>query len=215
MSLLSRLIACAALAFSLALPAVAQQTAHRYPGQITTDWQAGRVPTAGEIAEAERDAAERPEDLETVRRLAKGYFFQYFGGKKVEALPRARATFSRALSLSREDAESIVYSAALDALEAQRNPESPDRDALFLRALAGLERAQRIAPNMGAVLAVSCATYLFFVEADMATKERALAKLGTSRLALVPAFEDVESAFATYALYTGADSEPAAPASSI
>ena len=84
-SSLSRLISCAVVALALAPPALAQEGAPRYPGQLTRDWQAGRVPTDDEVAAAERAAAERPADLDTVRRLAKGYFFQYFGGTKAEA----------------------------------------------------------------------------------------------------------------------------------
>lgn len=157
-----RLISCAAVAFALAVPAFAQEGARRYPGQLTTDWRAGRVPSEAEIASAERDADARPADLETVRRLAKGYFFQYFGGMDADALPKSRSTFARALAIAPEDSESLVYSASLDAIEAMRSPEGPARDALYRSALAGLEHAQKVGPDHGAVLSVSCATYLYF-----------------------------------------------------
>lgn len=157
-----RLLSCVVVAVAVALPAFAQQGARRYPNQLTTDWRAGRVPSADDVAAAERDAAERPADLETVRRLAKGYFFQYFGGMDVDALPKSRATFARALAIAPEDSESLVYSASLDAIEAMRSPEGPARDALYKSALAGLEHAQKVGPDHGAVLSVSCATYLYF-----------------------------------------------------
>jgi tetratricopeptide (TPR) repeat protein len=176
-SSLSRLTSCAVVALALALPAFAQEGARRYPGQLTRDWQAGRVPTADEVAAAERDAAERPSDLDTVRRLAKGYFFQYFGGKKAEALPKSRDAFARALAIAPEDSESIVYSASLDALEAMRSPEGPARDTKFRSALAGLEHAQKVGPRDGAVLSVSCATYLFFPDSyNTAPRSAAIAE---------------------------------------
>lgn len=158
----SRMITCVIVCLAFALPAFSQENARRYSGQLTTDWRAGRVPTDAEIAAAEHDAAERPGDLGTVRRLAKGYFFQYFGGMDAEALPKAHAAFARALAVTPEDPESLVYSAALDAIEAMRSPEGPARDAKFKSALAGLEHAQKAGPDNGAVLAVSCATYLYF-----------------------------------------------------
>lgn len=159
---LIRSVSFALIAFAFALPAYAQEGARQIPGQLTTDWKAGRVPSDADIAAAESDAAARPGDLETVRRLAKGYFFQYFGGMDADALPKSRAVFARALAITPEDPESLVYASSLDAIEAMRNPESPDCDAKFKSALAGLEHAQKAGPDNGAVLAVSCATYLYF-----------------------------------------------------
>jgi hypothetical protein len=58
-----------------------------------------------------------------------------------------------------------------------RSPEGPARDAKFKSALAGLERAQKVGPRDGAVLAVSCATYLYFPDSyNTAPRSAAIAE---------------------------------------
>jgi tetratricopeptide (TPR) repeat protein len=184
------LIPCAAIAVALVTSALAQETAKRgprYPGQLAQDWEAGRVPTPDEIAGAERAAAARPDDAHAARRLAKGYFFQYFGGGQAEALPRSRQAFDRALALMPDDPESIVYLASLDALEAVRELEGSARDAKFRSALAGLERAQKLGPTHGAVLSVAIGTYLWFPD-SYGTVPRAAALAEGMRRAMGPMF---------------------------
>jgi tetratricopeptide (TPR) repeat protein len=186
-SVFRKLISCAAVALALTAATPAQESDKRYSGQFAQDWEAGRVPTPDEVAQAERAAAARPDDGRAARRLAKGYFFQYFGARRAEALSKSRQAFAKALTLMPDDAESIVYAASLDALEAVRGLEGAERDAKFKSALEGLERAQKLAPRHGAVLSVSIGTYLWFPD-SYGTVPRAAALAEGMRKAMGPAF---------------------------
>jgi tetratricopeptide (TPR) repeat protein len=158
-----------------------------YPGQLAQDWEAGRPPTDAEIADLERAMAGQPENHRDVRRLGKAYFFQYFGGGKGSAVPKARALLARALELDPEDAESMAYLASLQVLEVTRTPEIADRDAKLRHALEQLDRARSLAPNHGAVLSVTAGTYLWFPD-SYGTVPRAAEAMERIRKGMGPAF---------------------------
>ena len=151
-------------AFAVAAAQQPQRTGPRYPNQIAHDFEAGRVPTDAEVAEAERDAAAAPGEFHLVRRLGKGYFFQYFGGGRTEAIPKAKATLERALTLNGDDGETLAYLGSLEALVARRSKDPGARKAGFDRALVLLDRAQSLAPDHAAVLAITGASFLWFPE---------------------------------------------------
>lgn len=159
----------------------------RYPNQFAQDWRAGRVPTDDEIADAERAAAADPSDRAHARRLAKGYFFQYFGANDEAALPKAREHLSRSLEVDADDAEIAAYLGALYALEATRSLEGERRDAAFRRALALLDRSLELDSNHGAVLSIASATFLWFPESYGQTP-RAAALTEHIRKLMGPAF---------------------------
>jgi tetratricopeptide (TPR) repeat protein len=159
----------------------------RYQGQFAQDWEAGRVPTDAEVAALERSMAGKAEDHAAIRRLGKGYFFQFFGARRVEAVPKARKLLGRALELEPNDAESLAYLGALEVLEANMGPEGAVRDAKLGAALAKLDRAQELGPNNGAVFAVTGATYLWFPD-SYGTVPRAAASMERIRAAMGPMF---------------------------
>ena len=159
----------------------------RYPGQFAQDWEAGRVPTDAEIAALESSMAGKAEDHAAVRRLGKGYFFQFFGARRVEAIPKARTHLGRALELDPNDAESMAYLGSLEVLEANMGPEGAERDARLRAALAKLDRAQQLGPDNGAVFAVTGATFLWFPD-SYGTVPRAAHAMELIRTRMGPMF---------------------------
>lgn len=142
--------------------AVVTAASAQIPGQFAQDFVAGRVPAEEEIAKLEKDVAAHPGDFQLVRKLGKGYFFQFFGEGRAGSPPKAQQTLERALAISKDDAETLAYLGALAALKAQRSKNPDEQKAGFERALPLLKKALELAPNHGAVLAVTGATYLFF-----------------------------------------------------
>ncbi len=132
------------------------------PGQFAQDFVAGRVPTRDEMSAAESDVAADPNNFEAVRRLGKGYFFQYFGGGNREAVGKADATFNRALELRKDDPETLAYHGALWVFVASRlDKADPVAEKLHLdKGFALLQRAEKLAPRHGAVLSVAAASYV-------------------------------------------------------
>jgi tetratricopeptide (TPR) repeat protein len=190
-TILWKLIPCTIVTLALTTAATAaplqERAAPRYPGQLAHDWEAGRPPSDAEIADLERAMAGQPESFQNVRRLGKGYFFQYFGGGKASAVPKARALLGRALEIDPDDAEAMAYLASLQVLVVTRTPETRDRDATLRRALEQLDRAQTLAPNHGAVLSVTGATYLWFPD-SYGTVPRAAEAMERIRKGMGPAF---------------------------
>jgi tetratricopeptide (TPR) repeat protein len=155
----------AALLLSLAgtTTVVSAQEATRppIPGQLAQDFVAGRVPRESEVAEAEKDAAANPNSLAPVRRLAKAYFFQFFGGNKLEAFPKAQATFDRAFAIAKDDPESLAYSGALLIFHAGRvEKDEAAKKASYDKGFAMLQKAQQLAPRNGAVTSVAAGSYV-------------------------------------------------------
>jgi tetratricopeptide (TPR) repeat protein len=174
-------------AFAVATAQQPQRTGPRYPNQFAHDFESGRAPSDAEVAEAERDAAAAPGEFRVVRRLGKGYFFQYFGGGRADAAPKAKATLERALALKADDGETFAYLGSLEALVARRTKDPAARKAAFDRALALLDRAQSLAPDHLAVLAIAGASFLWFPESYDLTP-RAAAAMERIRAAMGPMF---------------------------
>lgn len=129
-------------------------------GQLAGDFVAGQVPSDQEIASLEKEVAANPDNFHLVRKLGKGYFFQYFGEGRASAAPKARATLERALKIQENDAEAIVYLGGLEAVVYERTKNEGERQAAGKRAVELLKRAQQLAPNDGAVLSVAAASYI-------------------------------------------------------
>jgi tetratricopeptide (TPR) repeat protein len=132
------------------------------PGQFAQDFVAGRVPRAEEVAAAEKDVDANPNNFEMVRRLGKAYFFQFFGGDNVAAAAKADATLNRALTLQKDDPETLAYSGALWIYSASRldtkDPEKQKAD--YEKGFQLIQRAEKIAPRHGAVTSIASASYL-------------------------------------------------------
>jgi hypothetical protein len=96
-------------AAALIFLAGAQAVSAQIPGQLAEDFVAGRVPGEEEIAKLEKEVAARPQDLRLVRKLGKGYFFQFFGEGRAAARPKAQKTLERALEIRKDDPETIAY----------------------------------------------------------------------------------------------------------
>lgn len=132
------------------------------PGQLAQDFVAGRVPREAEIEQVEKDAAAHPTDLAAVRRLGKGYFFQFFGGGNIASVAKAQATFDRALALSKEDPETLAYYGALwtfVGLRVEKDDPAKQKAALD-KGFELLQRAERIAPRHGAVQSIAAGSYV-------------------------------------------------------
>jgi tetratricopeptide (TPR) repeat protein len=145
----------------IVLSAGATTTIAQIPGQFAQDFVAGRVPSQEEIAKLEQDVAAHPDDQQLVRKLGKGYFFQVFGEGRASSIAKSQKTLERSLELKKDDAETIAYLGALRALVGQRAKDASERDAAFNQAFDLLKKAQALAPNHPAVLAVTGASYLF------------------------------------------------------
>ena len=75
--------------------------AAQIPNQLGQDFVAGVVPDDKQVAQFEKDAAAKPDDLRLTRKLGKAYFFQFFGNGETEAVPRAKKTLEKALTLQK------------------------------------------------------------------------------------------------------------------
>lgn len=133
------------------------------PGQLAQDFVAGTVPGPDEIAKLEREVAARPDDLHLTRKLAKGYFFQFFGEGDAEAIPKAVKMFERALTINKMDAETLVYLGSLHIIRARRlEKNDPVRQkASFDRGFELVKQAEKIDPRHGAVVSIASASYLW------------------------------------------------------
>lgn len=154
-----------ALVLAAGLTVLAQESAKRKPisGQFAQDFVAGNVPSPEEIAAAEKDVASDPNNFENVRRLGKGYFFQFFGDGNNASLSKAQKTFNRALELKKDDPETLAYYGSLFTLIAQRlDKKDPTKQkANFDKGFELLKKAEQLAPRHGAVISVTSASYLY------------------------------------------------------
>jgi tetratricopeptide (TPR) repeat protein len=134
----------------------------RIEGQLAQDFTAGKVPRSEEIAAAEKDAAAYPNDFATVRRLGKGYFFQYFGAGNKDAVPKAMATFDKALELKKDDPETLAYYGALYVFTAKRNDKNDPakQKAGYDKGFELLQKAEKLAPRDGAVISITSGSYV-------------------------------------------------------
>jgi tetratricopeptide (TPR) repeat protein len=153
------LAVCAAILLSVNVGA--QTGRPQIPGQLAQDFVAGRVPRASEIEEAEKEAAANPTNAAIVRRLAKGYFFQFFGGGNVDAVAKAQTTFEKVLALAPDDPETLAYSGALLTFYAGRQEkDAAKQKETYDKAFALLQKAEKLAPRNGAVSSVTAGSYV-------------------------------------------------------
>jgi tetratricopeptide (TPR) repeat protein len=157
-----RLSTAAGIVFCVAL-CVCVTTAQQFPNQQAQDFEAGRAPTAPEVAGFEKDLAAKPGDLHLTRKLGKAYFFQFFGDGIKAAIPKAKATLEKALEIGKDDPETLAYLGALYVLEGQRVFEKdPVRQkAGYDRGFELVKKAEALGPRNGAVLSVATATYIY------------------------------------------------------
>jgi len=143
------------------LPAV--RTPEKIPGQFAEDFIAGVVPKLEEIARLEQEVAATPDDFRLVRKLGKGYFFQFFGEGQKGAIEKCRKTFERALELKKDDAETTAYLGALQGLIGQRleKNDADKQQASYQRSYDLLSKALKTDPRNGAVVSVVSAGYLY------------------------------------------------------
>lgn len=131
------------------------------PGQLAQDFTAGRVPKAEEVAQAEKDVAADPNNFALVRRLGKAYFFQFFGGDNVASFPKSDATLNRALTIQKDDPETLAYLGALWTFAASRVDKDPEKQkANYDKGFNLLQKAEKLAPRDGAVTSITSASYL-------------------------------------------------------
>jgi uncharacterized protein HemY len=142
-------------AFSLA-------TIAQIPNQLASDFVAGKVPGPEEVATFEKEAAAKPDDLRLTRKLGKAYFFQFFGGGDAAAVPRAEKTLERALTLQKDDPETMAYLGALHIFAARRlHKQDPAKQkAGYDRGFELVRQAEKLGPRNGAVIAVASASYI-------------------------------------------------------
>ena len=148
----------AAIVFVLAAAAFGQ-----IPNQLAQDFVAGSAPPPEDVAKFEKDAAGKPNDLRIVRKLGKAYFFQFFGDGDETAVPKAQKTLERALTIEKDEPETLVYLGALHILRAMHleKNDAAKQKASFERGFELIKLAEKLAPQHGAVLSVASASYLW------------------------------------------------------
>ena len=148
----------AAIVFVLAAAAFGQ-----IPNQLAQDFVAGSAPPPEDVAKFEKDAAAKPNDLRIVRKLGKAYFFQFFGDGDETAVPKAQKTLERALTIEKDEPETLVYLGALHILRAMHleKNDAAKQKASFERGFELIKLAEKLAPQHGAVLSVASASYLW------------------------------------------------------
>jgi tetratricopeptide (TPR) repeat protein len=170
-------------------PSVAK-TKKPIPGQFAQDFVAGRVPSEEEVAAAEKDVAADPNNFELVRRLGKGYFFQFFGEGNNASVAKAQKTFDRVLELKQDDPETLAYYGALWTLVGQRldKKDPAKQKADYDKGFALLQKAEKLAPRHGAVISVTTASYLDLPE-SYGMASHVVATLEGMRKAMGPMFD--------------------------
>ncbi len=145
---------------------LSQSAGAQIPGQLAEDFVAGSVPSAAEVAKLETAVAARPDDFRLTRKLAKAYFFQYFGEGRAAAFPKAEKTLERTLALQKDDPETLAYLGSLYAVRAERagKQNAAQQKADFDRAFALLKQAEQLAPRDGAVLSITSGSYVMLPE---------------------------------------------------
>ena len=133
------------------------------PDQLAQDLVAGRAPNGEEMAQIEKDAAAKPMDLHAVRRLGKAYFFQFFGDGMNESIPKAETTLNRALTIQKDDPETVAYLGALYIIRGQRvyEKDAVKQKADYDRGFELVKKAESLAPDHGAVMSIAAATYIY------------------------------------------------------
>lgn len=133
------------------------------PNQLAQDFVAGSAPSPEQVAQFEKDAAAKPDDLRTVRKLGKAYFFQFFDEGDRPAIPKSQKTLERALTITKDDPETLAYLGALHILRGVRleKDDAKKQKASFDQGFELVKLAERIDPRNGAVTSVVSTSYLW------------------------------------------------------
>jgi tetratricopeptide (TPR) repeat protein len=151
--------ACIAFVFVLGVTLASAQI----PNQLAQDFVAGSAPQLEDVAKFEKEAAANPTDLRLTRKLGKAYFFQFFGDGDNAAVPKSQKTLERALTLGKDDPETLAYLGALHILRALRieKGNAAKQKASFDTGFELVQRAEKLDPRNGAVTSVASASYLW------------------------------------------------------
>lgn len=133
------------------------------PNQLAQDFVAGDAPPPEDVAKFEKDVAANPTDLRLTRKLGKAYFFQFFGDGEKTAGPKAQKTLEHALTLTKDDPETLAYLGSLHILWAIRVEKGNIAKQKFGydRGFELLKLAEKLDPRNGAVTSVASASYLW------------------------------------------------------
>jgi tetratricopeptide (TPR) repeat protein len=133
------------------------------PNQLAQDFVAGSAPSPEQVAQFEKDAAAKPDDLRLVRKLGKAYFFQFFDEGDRPAVPKSQKTLEKALTITKDDPETLAYLGALHILRGIRleKDNAAKQKASFEKGFEMLKLAEKLDPRNGAVTSVASASYLW------------------------------------------------------
>lgn len=186
---MNRILLTAATAFVVAF-GFGQSASAQIPNQLSQDFVAGSAPSPEEIAKVENEVAAKPNDLRLVRKLGKGYFFQFFDEGDVEAVPKAQKTLERALGLKKNDAEAMAYLGSLHVMRGQRleKADAAKQKASYDTGFGLLKEAERLDPTHGAVVSVASASYLWLPD-SYAMAPHVVEMLEGMRKAMGPMFK--------------------------
>lgn len=133
------------------------------PNQLAQDFVAGSAPSAEQVAQFEKDAAAKPDDLRLTRKLGKAYFFEFFDFGDQAAVPKAQKTLEKALTLTKDDPETLAYLGSLQILRAVRleKNDAKKQKASYDRGFELIKLAEKLDPRNGAVTSVVSTSYLW------------------------------------------------------
>lgn len=133
------------------------------PNQLAQDFVAGEPPSLEDVAKYEKEAAASPTELRAVRKLGKAYFFRFFGAGEADFEPKARETLERALTVVKDDPETLAYLGSLHVLRALRieNKDATKQKASFDKGFETLKLAEKNGPREGSVISIASASYLW------------------------------------------------------
>ena len=96
-------------------------------------------------------------------KLGKAYFFQFFDEGDRPAVPKSQKTLERALTIVKDDPETLAYLGSLHVLRGVRleKGNAAKQKASFEKGFELVKLAEKLDPRHGAVISVASATYLW------------------------------------------------------
>jgi tetratricopeptide (TPR) repeat protein len=151
------------VAFCAGLFLVATSAFAQIPNQLAQDFVAGEAPSLEDVAKYEKDAAANPADMRLVRKLGKAYFFRFFGAGETDAVAEAQKTLEQALTLTKDDPETLAYLGSLHVLRGLRieKSDAAKQKASLEKGFEILKLAEKHGPTHGAVISIASASYLW------------------------------------------------------
>ncbi len=152
------IVHCLVLCFVFAGSASAQ-----IPNQLAQDFVAGEAPSLEDVARYEKEAAANPGYLRPIRKLGKAYFFRFFGAGENDFAAKAQKTLEQALTLTKDDPETLAYLGSLHVLRGLRieKIDAPKQKVSFDKGFEILKLAEKVGPTNGAVISIASASYLW------------------------------------------------------